>query len=182
MLSSHTAILSALRDGVVQQPNPQGRQRSISQSLFMARHDAKFGRGADEGHAIARGRLLKQNSPRRVLTRLLLGYTHSLISQMSQTAACNRTIAGAAALPLLLLTSIEVLDRTGDDAGTGRRMLAYDAKASPARGTCNAPASFVPRAYRVVDRIGWRLAVRVLRSAGKELSRHRSRGRRRTAA
>jgi hypothetical protein len=75
------------------------------------------------GHAYRlERRLLKREFDRAgLMQRLLLRYTQGLITQTTQTAACNRTIRGAAVVPLAVLTLDESSRRVDHDAGIGRR-------------------------------------------------------------
>lgn len=91
-----TAIISlqyAMASGATAESAGVGNEGVLGTSLFMG-GDATPSSAVvqTKGHAYRlEGRLLKQEFARGfTLTRLLLGYTHSLITQITQIAACNR--------------------------------------------------------------------------------------------
>ena len=68
------------------------RRRRGHLAVHGRQHDAEFGRRADRGPRLPAAAPHAEAGIRRagVLQRLLLRYTQALITQMTQTAACNR--------------------------------------------------------------------------------------------
>jgi len=91
-----TAILSlhyVMASGATAESAGVGNEGVLGISLFMGGDTTPSSAVVQtKGHAYRlEGRLLKQEFARGgILTHLLLGYTHSLITQMTQIAACNR--------------------------------------------------------------------------------------------
>jgi len=91
-----TAILSlqyVMESGATAESAGVGNEGVLGIALFMGGDTTPSSAVVQtKGHAYRlEGRLLKQEFARGgILTHLLLGYTHSLITQMTQIAACNR--------------------------------------------------------------------------------------------
>ena len=122
-----TAIVSLLylmEDGVSAEIAVVGNDGIVGIALFMG-GESMPNRAVVQsaGHAYRlNGRVLKEQFRRGgVLQRLLLRYTQALLTQMAQTAVCNRH-HGSAAVPLAPAESGPPSDERADhDAGTHRQ-------------------------------------------------------------
>ena len=101
-------------------------------------------RSAGHGYRLKAQLLQQEFSRAGPVLRLLLRYTQALITQMTQTAVCNRHHSVEQQLCRALLLSLDRLsvEFAHDDAGTDRQHAGRaPRRASPRRpATCSAPA------------------------------------------
>ena len=124
-----TAIVSlhyVMESGASAETAGVGNEGVVGISLFMGGDTTPSSAVVQTaGHAYRlEGRLLKQEFNRGgLMQRLLLRYTQALITQMTQTAACNRhhSVEQQLCRWLLLTLDRSLLARAGHDAGTGRQ-------------------------------------------------------------
>ena len=125
-ITSIASLLYAMEDGASAEIAVVGNEGMLGISLFM-------GGETTPSHAVVqsagygvrlKARLLKQEFARfRPMMHLLLRYTQALITQMAQTAVCNRhhSVDQQLCRWLLLKPRSVVVERTVDDAGADRQ-------------------------------------------------------------
>ncbi len=124
--NSIVSLLYVMEDGASAEIAVVGNEGIVGVSLFMG-GETTTSRAVVQsaGHAYRlKGQLLKDEFYRAgPMQRLLLRYTQALLTQMAQTAVCNRHHSRRpATLPLAAAEPRSpVVERTGDDPGTDRQ-------------------------------------------------------------
>ena len=165
-----TAIVSlhyVMESGASAETAGVGNEGVVGISLFMGGDTTPSSAVVQTaGHAYRlERRLLKQEFNRAgPMQRLLLRYTQALITQMTQTAVCNRHHSVEQQLCRWLLLTLDRLPsrRAGHDAGTGRQHARRAPRRHHAgrRASCSRPASSATAAAtsRCSSAPGWRRA------------------------
>jgi CRP-like cAMP-binding protein len=111
--SSIVSLLYVLKDGATAEIAVVGREGAVGVSLFMGGETTPSRavvQSAGFAYRLTRARLKKEFERHGQMLHLLLRYTQSLITQMAQTAVCNRHHALEQQLCRWLLLSLDRLE------------------------------------------------------------------------
>jgi CRP-like cAMP-binding protein len=110
---SIVSLLYVMRDGASAEIAVVGREGAVGVSLFMGGETTPsraLVQSAGQAYRLSRNRLRDEFSRHGSLLHLLLRYTQSLLTQMAQTAVCNRHHSLEQQLCRWLLLSLDRLD------------------------------------------------------------------------
>ncbi len=110
---SIVSLLYVMRDGASAEIAVVGREGAVGVSLFMGGETTPsraLVQSAGQAYRLSRNRLKEEFNRHGSLLHLLLRYTQSLLTQMAQTAVCNRHHSVEQQLCRWLLLSLDRLD------------------------------------------------------------------------